>query len=256
MHVRLKSSKEIAKLRKANLVVSDVLDICQELAHPGVTTWDMELAAREYLEKVGARSAFFQYQPAMDMTPYPAVLCTSVNEKVVHGIPSQSEVLVEGDILSIDFGAFVEGYCGDSARTFAIGKVSDTARQLIDATRESLNKAIEKMVAGNRLSDIGHAVQSHVEAFGFDVIRDFVGHGIGREMHEPPQVPNFGNPGRGLLLQTGLVLAIEPMVTEGSHKVEILDDGWTVVTRDKKLSCHFEHSVAITDDGPYVLSRR
>ncbi len=256
MHVRLKSPKEIAKLRKANLVVSDVLDICQELARPGVTTWDMEVAARQYLEKVGARSAFFNYQPAMDMSPYPAVLCTSVNSKVVHGIPSRDEVLVEGDILSIDFGAFVEGYCGDAARTFPIGKVSETAALLIDATRDSLDKAIEKMVSGNRLSDVGHAVQSHVEGFGFDVIRDFVGHGIGRQMHEPPQVPNFGSPGRGLLLQTGLVLAIEPMVTEGSHKVEILDDGWTVVTRDGKLACHFEHSVAITEDGPLVLSRR
>ncbi len=256
MHVRLKSKSDIEKLRKANLVVSDVLDICQELARPGKTTWDMELAARAYLKRVGAKSAFRHYQPAPDMPPFPAVLCTSLNEKVVHGIPSKKEVLKEGDILSVDFGAFVQGFCGDAARTFAIGKISKVAQNLMDATREALERAIEQMVPGNRLSDVGHAVQSHVEPLGFNVIRDFVGHGIGRQMHEPPQVPNYGSPGNGLLLQPGLVLAIEPMVTQGTYKVDVLDDGWTVVTRDRKLACHFEHSVAITEEGPFVLSKR
>jgi methionyl aminopeptidase len=256
MHVRLKSKNEIQKLRKANLVVSDVLDICQELARPGVTTWDMEMASRKYLEKVGAISAFYNYRPSMSMPPFPAVLCTSLNEKIVHGIPSKSEVLEEGDILSVDFGAFVEGYCGDSARTFPIGKISETAQNLIDTTAISLEKAIEKMVVGNRLSDISNAVQTYVEDRDFSVIRDFVGHGIGQKMHEPPQVPNYGAPGRGLLLQIGLVLAIEPMVSVGTWKVEVLDDDWTVVTKDRKLSAHSEHSVAITEDGPMILSKR
>ena len=256
MTIILKSKQEIEKLRKANLVVSDVLDICEEMAKPGVSTWDMEIAARKYLEKVGAKSAFLNYKPAYDYSPFPAVLCTSVNEVVVHGIPNKDEILKEGDILSVDFGAFVEGYCGDSARTFPIGKVSPVAEKLIEATKRSLDLAIEKMEAGNRLLDIGFAVQSHVESQGFNVIRDFVGHGIGKKMHESPQVPNFGTPGRGILLKKGLVLAIEPMVVEGDYEIEVLDDGWTVVTRDGKLAAHFEHSVAITENGPFVLSRR
>lgn len=256
MHVRLKAHSEIEKLRRANLMVSDVLDLCQELARPGVSTWDMEEAARSYIHRAGARSAFLNYQPSSDMRPYPAVLCTSRNEKVVHGIPDRGELLEEGDILSVDCGIFFDGYCGDAARTFAIGKVSDRAAHLIRTTEESLEKAIAMMVPGNRVSDIGDVIQRHAEASGYAVVRDFVGHGIGREMHEPPQVPNVGPPGRGLLLQPGLVLAIEPMLCEGTWKVTILDDGWTVVTRDRKLACHFEHSVAVTEGDPLVLSRR
>ncbi|MBU1069376.1 type I methionyl aminopeptidase [Myxococcota bacterium] len=256
MHVRLKARSEIEKLRRANLMVSDVLDLCQEMARPGVSTWDMEEAARSYIQKVGARSAFLNYQPAPDMAPYPAVLCTSRNEKVVHGIPDRREILEEGDILSVDCGIFYDGYCGDAARTYAIGKVSEKAAHLIRTTEESLELAIAKMVPGNRVSDVGDAIQRFAEGAGYQVVRDFVGHGIGQEMHEPPQVPNLGPPGRGLLLQPGLVLAIEPMLCEGTWKVSILDDGWTVVTRDRKLACHFEHSVAVTDGEPLVLSRR
>ncbi len=256
MHVRLKARSEIEKLRRANLMVSDVLDLCQEMARPGVSTWDMEEAARSYIHKAGARSAFLNYQPSPDMVPYPAVLCTSRNEKVVHGIPDRREILEEGDILSVDCGIFYDGYCGDAARTYAIGKVSEKAAHLIRTTEESLELAIAKMVPGNRVSDVGDAVQRYAEAAGYQVVRDFVGHGIGQEMHEPPQVPNLGPPGRGLLLQPGLVLAIEPMLCEGTWKVSILDDGWTVVTRDRKLACHFEHSVAVTDGEPLVLSRR
>ena len=256
MHVRLKARSEIEKLRRANLIVRDVLDLCQELARPGVTTWDMEEAARSYIQRAGARSAFLNYQPSSDMRPYPAVLCTSRNEKVVHGIPDRREILEEGDILSVDFGVFFDGYCGDAARTYAIGKVSDQAAHLIRTTEEALELAIAKMVPGNRVSDVGDAIQRHAEAAGYSVVRDFVGHGIGQEMHEPPQVPNLGPPGRGLLLSPGLVLAIEPMLCEGTWKVSILDDGWTVVTRDRKLACHFEHSVAVTEGDPLVLSRR
>jgi len=256
MHVRLKAHSEIEKLRRANLMVSDVLDLCQELARPGVSTWDMEEAARSYIHRAGARSAFLNYQPSSDMRPYPAVLCTSRNEKVVHGIPDRGERLEEGDILSVDCGIFFDGYCGDAARTFAVGKVSDRAAHLIRTTEESLEKAIAMMVPGNRVSDLGDVIQRHAESAGYAVVRDFVGHGIGREMHEPPQVPNMGPPGRGPLLQPGLVLAIEPMLCEGTWKVTILDDGWTVVTRDRKLACHFEHSVAVTEGDPLVLSRR
>jgi len=256
MHVRLKARSEIEKLRRANLMVSDVLDLCQDMARPGVSTWDMEEAARSYIHKAGARSAFLNYQPSPDMAPYPAVLCTSRNEKVVHGIPDRREILEEGDILSVDCGIFYDGYCGDAARTYAIGKVSEKAAHLIRTTEESLELAIAKMVPGNRVSDVGDAIQRFAEGAGYQVVRDFVGHGIGQEMHEPPQVPNLGPPGRGLLLQPGLVLAIEPMLCEGTWKVSILDDGWTVVTRDRKLACHFEHSVAVTDGEPLVLSRR
>jgi methionyl aminopeptidase len=178
-----------------------------------------------------------------------------VNEVVVHGIPRKDVVLKEGDIIGVDFGCFKDGFCGDSARTIAIGTVSDEARKLLTATRESLEKAIEQCQPGNRLQDIGWAVQSHVEPLGYSVVRTFVGHGIGRAMHEDPPVPNYGSPGKGLRLKAGWVLAIEPMVNAGTHEVEVLGDGWTAVTKDRKLSAHFEHSVAITEEGPLVLSR-
>lgn len=173
----------------------------------------------------------------------------------MHGIPSKDDILVEGDILSVDFGCFKDGWCGDSARTFPVGKITEQAALLMAATEEGLAKAIEQMVVGNRLGDVSSAVQQHVEARGFTVVRQFVGHGIGRAMHEPPQVPNYGRAGRGQRLNRGLVVAIEPMVNVGSPDVEILDDGWTAVTRDRSLSAHFEHSVAVTDDGPLLLSK-
>ena len=256
MHVRLKAPSELEKLRRANLLVCDVLDMCQEMARPGVSTWEMEMAARAYIKKAGARSAFLNYQPSPEMKPYPAVLCTSKNEKVVHGIPDRRDILEEGDIVSVDCGIFYDGYCGDAARTFAVGRINETAQRLLRVTQEALDLAIARMVPGNRVSDIGDVIQKHAEVHGFSVVRDFVGHGIGEQMHEPPQVPNFGPPGRGLLLQPGLVFAIEPMICEGTWKVTVLDDGWTVVTRDRKLACHFEHSVAVTEGEPWVLSRR
>jgi methionyl aminopeptidase len=205
--------------------------------------------ADKVMKQHGATSAFLGYHG------YPAVLCTSVNEVVVHGIPRKDVVLKDGDIVGIDFGCFIDGFCGDSARTIAIGKVTDEARKLMDATRESLEKAIEKCVPGNRLQDIGWAVQSHVEPLGYSVVRTFVGHGIGKAMHEDPPVPNYGSPGRGWRLKPGVVLAIEPMVNAGAPEVEVLADRWTAVTKDRSLSAHFEHSVAITENGPIVLSR-
>jgi methionyl aminopeptidase len=249
MSIQLKSPAEIAKLREANLVVADVLDQLEAAAKPGMTTWELNEIADRRLKQLGAKSAFLGYHG------YPAVLCTSVNEVVVHGIPRKDVVLKEGDLLSIDFGAFKDGWCGDSARTIPMGKVSAKAEALMTATRESLERAIAQCVPGNRLGDIGWAVQSHVEPKGFSVVRQFVGHGIGRAMHEEPHVPNYGDAGKGRRLSAGLVVAIEPMINAGTPEVVVEDDGWTAVTKDGSLSAHFEHSVAITDDGPIVLSR-
>jgi methionyl aminopeptidase len=252
---QLKSTSEISKLREANLIVAEVLMEVGTMVAPGVSTWDLELRAREILKERDAKSAFMGYAPGGGVPPFPAVLCTSKNEVIVHGIPSKDDLLAEGDILSVDFGCFKDGWCGDSARTFQVGEISDEASRLMAATEEGLAKAIEQMVVGNRLGDVSNAVQQHVEAQGFSVVRQFVGHGIGRAMHEPPQVPNYGRAGRGLRLNRGLVVAIEPMVNVGSPDVEILDDGWTAVTRDRSLSAHFEHSVAVTDAGPVWLSK-
>ena len=252
---QLKSSAEIAKLRAANLIVAEVLDEVGALVAPGVSTWDLEIRARDILAEGDAKSAFMGYAPGGGVPPFPAVLCTSKNEVIVHGIPSKDDVLVEGDILSVDFGCFKDGWCGDAARTFAVGKVAEEAARLMAATEEGLARAVAQMVVGNRLGDVSSAVQQHVEAQGFSVVRQFVGHGIGRAMHEPPQVPNYGRSGRGQRLNRGLVVAIEPMVNVGSPDVEILDDGWTAVTRDRSLSAHFEHSVAVTEDGPLLLSK-
>jgi methionyl aminopeptidase len=247
--IYLKSKDEVEKLRAVNRIVAAVLDAVEAACKPGASTWDLNEIADAKLKAMGATSAFLGYHG------YPAVLCTSVNEVVVHGIPRKDVVLKDGDIIGIDFGCFKDGFCGDSARTIAIGKVTDDAQKLMAATKESLDRAIEQCKPGNRLQDIGWAVQSHVEPMGYSVVRTFVGHGIGRAMHEDPPVPNYGSPGKGLRLKPGLVLAIEPMVNAGTHEVEVLADGWTAVTKDRKLSAHFEHSVAITDEGPVVLSR-
>ena len=252
---QLKTSKEIAKLREANLIVAEVLDEVGALVAPGVSTWEMEELARSILDKHGATSAFMGYQPGGDVPPFPAVLCTSKNEVIVHGIPSKDDVLEEGDILSVDFGCFLDGWCGDSARTFPVGAISEEAETLLRVTRESLEHAIDEMRVDHRLGDVSHAIQSHCEAHGFQVVRKFVGHGIGRAMHEDPPVPNHAKPGTGKRLKTGLVIAIEPMVNAGTFDVEVLEDKWTAVTKDRSMSAHFEHSIAIMDEGPWVLSR-
>jgi methionyl aminopeptidase len=249
MKIYLKSSDEIAKLREVNLIVSEVLDQVEAACKPGVSTWELDEIADRVMKKSGATSAFLNYHG------YPKVLCTSINEVVVHGIPRKDEVLKEGDIIGIDFGCFKHGFCGDSARTVPVGRVSAEAQALMDATRQSLDEAISRCVPGNRLQDIGWAVQSYVEPRGYSVVRNFVGHGIGHRMHEDPAVPNYGEPGKGLRLKPGLVLAIEPMINAGQSEVDVLSDKWTAVTRDRSLSAHFEHSVAITEEGPLVLSR-
>jgi methionyl aminopeptidase len=249
MKIYLKSPEEIAIMREVNLVVAAVLDACEAVVAPGVSTWELNEIADREMKRHGATSAFFGYHG------YPAVLCTSVNDVVVHGIPRKDVLLKEGDIIGLDFGCFLDGFCGDSARTVAVGRISKDAMHLMDATREALERAIRHCVPGNRLQDIGWAVQSYVEDQGYSVVTNFVGHGIGRAMHEDPPVPNYGTPGRGIRLKPGLVLAIEPMVNQGMSGVKILNDRWTAVTEDGSLSAHFEHSVAILDDGPFVLSR-
>lgn len=244
----LKSPQEIERMRVPCRIVAEVLQILKGTAQPGTTTLSLNQSAEKEAVRRGAKPAFKGY------SGYPFALCCSLNEQVVHGMPSGRK-LVEGDILSIDFGVIYDGYFGDAALTLAIGAVSDKAQRLIKTTEESLNVAINEARPGNRLSDISYAVQSYVEARGYSVVRDFVGHGIGKNLHEGPQIPNFGQPGRGVKLKAGMVLAIEPMINEKGHEVSVLDDGWTAVTCDGGLSAHFEHTVAITEDGPEILTR-
>ena len=244
----LKSPQEIERMRSSNRIVAEILQKVAAAVRPGVKTRDLNALAEDLLRKYKARSAFKGYNG------YPAVLCTLVNEEVVHGIPSE-RVLQEGDILSLDFGAVWDDYYGDAAVTVPVGTISEEARRLLRVTEEALGKAIEQTRPGNHVGDISAAIQGHVESRGFSAVRDFVGHGIGKFMHERPQIPNFGLPGRGVRLKPGMILAIEPMINAGGYAVEVLEDGWTAVTRDRSLSAHFEHSVAVTEDGPYILSQ-
>lgn len=253
MGIILKNRRELARMRETGRIVRDILDVLETACVPGTTTAELNRIAARELERVDARSAFLGYRPR-GAAPYPAVLCTSVNDVVVHGIPREDEVLREGDVVGIDFACYKDGWCADSARTIAVGVISQPVRSLLDATRESLARAIEQCQPGRTLGDVGAAVEEHVTAAGFSVVRGFVGHGIGRAMHEPPEVPNFGKRGVGVRLTSGMVLAIEPMVNEGGAAVSTLEDGWTIVTRDGRRSAHFEHSVAITNDGPMVLT--
>jgi methionyl aminopeptidase len=253
MGIILKSIRELAKMREAGRVVSAVLDAVEAACVPGATTAELNRIAERELARGKARSAFLGYRPG-NMPAYPAVLCTSVNGVVVHGIPSDRQRLREGDIVGVDFACFKDGFCADAARTVAVGVISAAARALLDATRECLERAIAESLPGRRLGDIGAAIQACAEGHGYSVVRDFVGHGIGRAMHEPPSVPNFGQAGRGLRLSPGMVLAIEPMVNAGGAEVRVLEDGWTVVTADSALSAHVEHTVAITDNGPLLLT--
>lgn len=246
--ITLKTPAEIEKMRVSNLIVAEILAKISEKATPGIATIELERICEEELSRRRAKSAFKGYRG------YPFCLCTSVNDEVVHGMPSE-RILKDGDILSIDFGVEYNGYYGDAAVTVPIGNVSDKADKLINVARSALNLAIDAARVGNRLFDISYAVQNYTEANGFSVVRTFVGHGIGRDLHEPPQVPNYGPPGKGVRLKEGMVLAIEPMINAGGGEVIILGDGWTAVTKDGSLSAHFEHTVAITDRGPYVLSK-
>ena len=255
MSIQLKNREEIELMRCANLIVYEVHQALAEMVVPGATTRDLDRKAQEMCKARGVVPAFLGYPAASaQVPPFPGVICASRNEVIVHGIPDDIP-LEEGDILSIDFGCSYQGYFGDAAVTYPIGKVSETAQRLLRATSDALGAAIKECQAGKRIGDISHAVQSRVEREGFGVVREFVGHGIGKRMHEPPHVPNYGRPAQGRVLRPGLVLAIEPMVTAGQFETKILGDGWTAVTRDGSLAAHFEHTVAITENGPYVLSR-
>ena len=247
--ILLKSPRELEHMRAAGKILAGVKALLVRLVKPGLSTKDIDAEVEAFIVSKGATSAFKGYRG------YPATVCTSINEEVVHGIPSPKRRLKEGDIIGLDLGCVVEGYYGDCAVTLPVGAVSSRVQELIDVTRESLDKAIVQCRVGNRIGDISHAVQMHCESHGFGVVRSFVGHGIGRALHEEPQVPNFGDAGRGPALKAGRVLAIEPMVTMGSWEVQVLEDGWTAVTADGSLAAHFEDTIAITEDGPDVLTR-
>lgn len=253
MGVIRKSNAEIEKMRLAGGVVGSILAALRDAARPGVSTGELDELAADLIEKHGVRSAFKGYAPGGKI-PFPGVICASINEEVVHGIPSRKRVLRDGDILGIDFGVVREGWYGDSAVTIPIGSISEDAARLVEVTRKALEIGIEHAVPGNRVYDIGAAVQAYVEGEGFSVVREFVGHGVGRRLHEEPQVPNYGPGGQGIRLRPGMVIAIEPMVNVGAWQIEELDDDWTVVTVDRKLSAHFEHTIAITEEGPKILT--
>jgi methionyl aminopeptidase len=247
--ITIKSAREIELMRKSGKITAKTLARLIQSAKPGITTEELDRIAEESIRSMGGTPTFKGYNG------YPASICTSVNNQVVHGIPD-SYVLKDGDLLSIDIGTTLEGYVSDSAVTVAIGTVSEAAHRLMDVTQECLMLAIAQMRVGNHLGDIGAAVQKHAEASGYGVVRELVGHGIGTKMHEEPQVPNYGKPGAGIELRGGLVLALEPMITQGTWRVRTLDDGWTVVTEDGKLAAHFEHTIALTESGPRILTLR
>lgn len=246
--VIIKTAREISLMKDACRISANALRLAGEYVKPGITTWEIDEKVREYIEKQGAAPSFLGYGG------FPASACISVNDVVIHGIPSKEQVLKEGDIVSVDVGAFYNGYHGDNAFTYACGKVSDKARSLMDATRTGLEKGIEAALAGNRVGDIGNAVQKYVEDRGYSVVRDFVGHGVGAKLHEDPSIPNYGTAGRGVRLLPGMTIAIEPMICEGGYEVEVLDDDWTTVTIDGKLAAHFENTIAVTQDGPVILT--
>jgi methionyl aminopeptidase len=250
--IALKSAREIEIMRRANIIVAEVLQELKERVAPGVTTLQLDAIAEEMTLKKKAIPAFKGYSVAGRV--YPRCLCASINEEIVHGIPADRE-LREGDIIGLDYGVIYQGFYGDSAITVGVGKVSDEALRLMEVTRQALYRGIEQLHDGKRLGDLGHAVQETAESAGYSVVRAFVGHGIGRKLHEEPPVPNYGEPDRGIRLREGMVLAIEPMVNMGGYEVEIKEDGWTAITKDGSLAAHFEHSVAITKDGPYILSQ-
>jgi methionyl aminopeptidase len=248
--VILKSLQEIEKIRKASLIVAEVLDGIRGVVRPGISTQSLDEFAERFILAAGAKPAFKGYRG------YPKTLCTSVNNEVIHGIPSKDVVLKPGDIISIDVGAVVEGFYGDAAMTLPVGTITPAAERLVRVTEESLSRGIAQAQPGNHLYDISHAVQSYVESNGCSVVREFVGHGIGRNLHEDPQLPNYGEQGKGLRLKSGMVLAIEPMVNAGKSATVVKDDNWTAVTADGSLSAHFEHTIAVMPDGPWILTKK
>lgn len=247
--IQLKTEAQISEMKLAGRITGEALALAGEHIKPGVTTKYIDNIVRNYIEKCGAKPSFLGYGG------FPGAACISINDEVIHGIPSKSRVIQDGDIVKVDVGAFYHGYHGDSANTFPCGNISDEAKRLIEATKESFYRGVANAVVGNRLGDIGSAVEEYNKKCGFNVVREFVGHGIGRDVHEDPNVPNYGTPGRGTRLLKGMTIAVEPMVCAGSAKVKVLSDNWTVVTCDGSLSAHYEHTLAITEEGPILLTK-
>lgn len=246
--ISLKTPEQLRHMCEAGRITAAALLHAESVLREGMSTWELDKEIRTFIERHGARPTFLGYGG------FPGSACISINEEVIHGIPSRKRIIHEGDLVKIDVGACYRGYNGDSARTFAVGHVDAAAQALIDRTRESFFRGMEQALSGNRIGDIGHAVENHVTAAGFSVVRQFVGHGIGKELHEEPDVPNYGTPGRGPRLLSGMTIAIEPMVNAGTAEVKVLSDGWTVVTKDGSLSAHYENTIAITDNGPMILT--
>ena len=245
----LKTSRELALMREACRISAGALQVAGEAVRPGISTWEIDKIAYDYIKSQGAEPNF------LNLYGFPATACISINDEVIHGIPSKKRILQSGDIVSIDLGAKIGGYNGDNAATFACGEISEEAKRLIETTRESLYEAIKMAVPGGKIGDIASAVQTYCESRGYSVVREYTGHGVGKELHEDPSVPNYGTAGRGVRLLPGMTIAIEPMINQGTAKIKQLPDGWTVKTADGKLSAHFEHTVAITKDGPVILTR-
>lgn len=254
MQIRIKSKHDIRKMRKPNQVVGDILKMIKDKIVPGISTYELDKMAYDYILKQGGKPAFLGYRVAYDIMPFPGTLCISINEEVVHGIPSRDRLVRSGDIVSVDVGVLKNGFYGDAAYTYLVGDVDDEKRRLCETTKASLLAGIEAFRNGNTLGDIGAAVQNVAESAGFSVVKSFVGHGIGRDLHEAPQVPNYGIAGTGFSLREGMVLAIEPMVNVGREDVEVLSDGWTVVTEDRKPSAHYEHTIAKIDGDVDILT--
>lgn len=245
----LKTSRELALMKEACRISAGALKVAGEAVRPGISTWEIDKIAYDYIKSQGAEPNF------LGLYGFPATACISINDEVIHGIPSKKRILQSGDIVSIDLGAKIGGYNGDNAATFACGEISEEAKRLIETTRESLYEAIKMAVPGGKIGDIASAVQTYCESRGYSVVREYTGHGVGKELHEDPSVPNYGTAGRGVRLLPGMTIAIEPMINQGTAKIKVLPDGWTVKTQDSKLSAHFEHTVAITKDGPVILTR-
>ena len=248
MAIILKTAEQIRLMKEAGRITGEAILKARDVIRPGVSTWEVDRVIHDYIVKCGAKPSFLGY------AGFPGSACVSVNSEVIHGIPSRKRILEEGDLVKVDVGALYRGYHGDSAKTFAVGRVSPEATRLIERTRECFYRGVAKAVAGNRIGDVGHAVQTCAEEAGFSVVREYVGHGVGSQLHEEPNVPNYGTEGRGCRLYAGMTIAIEPMVNAGGAGVRVLPDGWTVVTSDGRLSAHYEHTVAVTDDGPVLLT--
>ncbi|MDR1378521.1 MAG: type I methionyl aminopeptidase [Synergistaceae bacterium] len=252
--IHLKTKEEIALMRNAGKVVADILDALREIVRPGISTAELDRVAEQYIQESGGKASFKGYRPFHAEIPYPSAICASVNEEIVHGIPSDGRILQEGDIVSVDVGVYLQGYHGDAACTYPVGALTPIRKKLLDVTEKSLELALDAIKAGNTVGDVGYAVESYVLGQGFGVVRDFTGHGVGKQLHEAPQVPNFGKPRRGVTLQRGMTLAIEPMVVIGKEQIKIGPNKWVVVTADGSDAAHFERSVVVTDEGHDLLT--